>query len=88
MTVNEAIQEFEDEAYHHSLHPAISDEAKAKALQALREKAARENTEQLTNADRIRAMSDEALEVLLCAEGWKGSEYSECLEWLRADCWC
>lgn len=48
MTVNEAIQEFEDEAYHHSLHPTISDEAKAKALQALREKSAREKPEPLT----------------------------------------
>ena len=37
MTINEAIQEFEDEAYHHGLHPVISDEAKAKALWALRE---------------------------------------------------
>ena len=37
MTINEAIQEFEDEAYRHSLHPVISDGAKAKALWALRE---------------------------------------------------
>ena len=37
MAINEAIQEFEDEAYHHGLHPVISDEAKTKALWALRE---------------------------------------------------
>lgn len=33
-----AYQEFEDEAFHHSLHPEISDEAKAVAMVALREK--------------------------------------------------
>ena len=33
-----AIQEFEDEAYHHSAHPAISDKAKAIALAAMLEK--------------------------------------------------
>ena len=37
MEIEKAIQEFEDEAYHHSLHPGISDAAKAVALAALRE---------------------------------------------------
>lgn len=37
-----AYQEFEDEAYHHSLHPEISEESKAVAMVALREKQERE----------------------------------------------
>lgn len=37
----------------------------------------------LTNADRIRAMSDEELAHLLCFEGWQMSEVQECLEWLQ-----
>lgn len=32
-----AIQEFEDNAYYQSLHPVISEEAKAIALKAMRE---------------------------------------------------
>ena len=37
----------------------------------------------ITNADRIRAMSDEELAHLLCFEGWQMSEVQECLEWLQ-----
>ena len=37
----------------------------------------------MTNADRIRAMSDENLAHLLCFEGWQMSEVQECLEWLQ-----
>lgn len=33
--IEKAIQEFEDEAYHHSLHPEISEKAKVTALSAL-----------------------------------------------------
>lgn len=33
--IRAAIQEFEDEAYHHSLHPEISEKSKAVALAAL-----------------------------------------------------
>lgn len=36
-----------------------------------------------TNADRVRAMSDEELAHLLCFEGWQMSEVQECLEWLQ-----
>ena len=43
-----AIQEFEDNAYHPSMKPTISVESKAVALAALREKAARENQKPLT----------------------------------------
>ena len=37
----------------------------------------------ITNADRIRAMSDEELAHLLCFEGWQMSEVQECLAWLQ-----
>ena len=36
-----------------------------------------------TNADKIRAMSDEELAKLLCCTGWRMFEYKECLEWLK-----
>ena len=36
-----------------------------------------------TNADRIRAMSDEELAKLLCCNGWRMIEQKECLEWLQ-----
>lgn len=35
MTLEEAIQEFEDFCYHHSLHPEISNEALVIALKAM-----------------------------------------------------
>ena len=37
----------------------------------------------MTNADRIRAMSDEGLAKLLCCTGWRMIEQKECLEWLQ-----
>ena len=37
----------------------------------------------MTNADRIRAMSDEELAELLCCTGWRMIEQKECLEWLQ-----
>lgn len=37
----------------------------------------------LSNADRIRQMTDEELATLLCLTGWKMSEESECLDWLQ-----
>ena len=37
----------------------------------------------MTNADRIRAMSDEELARLLCCNGWRMIEQKECLEWLQ-----
>ena len=36
-----------------------------------------------TNADKIRAMSDEELAKLLCCTGWRMFEQKECLEWLQ-----
>ena len=39
--------------------------------------------EPMTNADRIRAMSDEELAKLLCCTGWRMIEQKECLEWLQ-----
>ena len=37
----------------------------------------------MTNANRIRAMSDEELAKLLCCTGWRMIEQKECLEWLQ-----
>ena len=37
----------------------------------------------MTNADRIRGMSDEELAKLLCCTGWRMIEQKECLEWLQ-----
>ena len=37
----------------------------------------------MTNADRIRSMSDEELAKLLCCTGWRMIEQKECLEWLQ-----
>ena len=36
-----------------------------------------------TNADRIRAMTDDELAKLLCRTGWRMTEQKECLEWLK-----
>ena len=38
---------------------------------------------EMTNADRIRAMTDEELAKLLCCTGWRMIEQKECLEWLQ-----
>lgn len=37
-----------------------------------------------TNADRIRAMSDEELAELLCIYDWRLGEMDECLAWLQS----
>ena len=36
-----------------------------------------------TNAQKIRAMSDEELAKLLCCTGWRMIEQKECIEWLQ-----
>ena len=36
-----------------------------------------------TNAQKIRAMSDEELAKLLCCTRWRMFEQKECLEWLQ-----
>lgn len=38
---------------------------------------------QLSNADRIRAMTDDQLSTLICSIGWRLSQQKECLEWLK-----
>ena len=38
---------------------------------------------QATNADRIRAMSNEELAKLLCIYDWRLGEMDECLAWLQ-----
>jgi len=55
MTTNEAIQEFMDNAYHESLKPEISVEAKVLAIVALQEKLERETrfSGELANRTRI-----------------------------------
>ena len=50
-----------------------------KALEDVTDK----NIGKMTNADRIRAMSDEELAKLLCCTGWRMFEQKECLEWLQ-----
>ena len=50
-----------------------------KALEDVTDK----NVEKMTNADRIRGMSDEELAKLLCCTGWRMFEQKECLEWLQ-----
>ena len=77
-----AIQDFWDEAFHYSKHK-ISDTSKAIALECMMDAAEHKRTCSSTNADRIRAMSDEELAHLLCFEGWQMSEVQECLEWLQ-----
>ena len=47
-----------------------------KALEDVTDK----NVGKMTNADRIRAMSDEELAKLLCCTGWRMFEQKECLE--------
>ena len=39
--------------------------------------------QKLSNADRIRAMSDEELAKLLCIYDWMLGEMDECLAWLK-----
>ena len=39
--------------------------------------------EPLTNAQKIRFMSDDELAKLLCCTGWRMIEQKECLEWLQ-----
>ena len=41
------------------------------------------NVGKMTNADRIRSMTDEELAELLCCTGWRMIERKECLEWLQ-----
>ena len=42
-----------------------------------------EKKDAITNADHIRAMTDEELAKLLCCTGWRMIEQKECLEWLQ-----
>lgn len=71
MTAQEALQELWDNVLHPTLKPEISEETKAIAIEAI------ENTlrstcsicndpKTVTNADRIRAMSDEELAKGMC----------------------
>ena len=57
-------------------------EALDMAVKAL-EDVADKDVGKMTNAQKIRAMSDEELAKLLCCTGWRMFEYKECLEWLK-----
>ena len=58
-------------------------EALDMAISALRQQENVTNRHQMTNADRIRAMTDEELAKLLCCTGWRMIEQKECLDWLQ-----
>lgn len=62
-----AIQDFWDEKFNHSKHPEISDESKIIAFECMIDEAKRRSTQPSTNADRIRAMDDKEISVLLSA---------------------
>ena len=54
------------------------------AISALRQQETVTNrNEPLTNAQKIRSMTDEELAKLLCCTGWRMIEQKECLEWLQ-----
>ena len=52
-------------------------------LAARYEKATGKKFDAQTNAQKIRAMTDEELAKLLCCTGWRMIEQKECLEWLQ-----
>lgn len=56
-----------------------------KALEDVPDKNVWKN-EPLTNAQKIRSMTDEELAKLLCCTGWRMFEQKECLEWLQQPC--
>ena len=62
-------------------------EAHRAAISALRQqdhfREAAKKVEPLTNAQKIRSMTDEELAKLLCCTGWRMIEQKECLEWLQ-----
>lgn len=63
------------------------DEAFDIAISALRQQDVADKdvgkNEPLTNAQKIRAMTDEEFAKLLCCTGWRMIEQKECLEWLQ-----
>ena len=62
-------------------------EAHRVAISALRQQDVADKdvgkNEPLTNAQKIRSMTDEELAKLLCCTGWRMIERKECLEWLQ-----
>lgn len=39
----------------------------------------------ISNADKIRSLSDEELATIFCTHNWTLAQYSECLEWLKGE---
>lgn len=79
-----AIQDFWDEAFHYSKHK-ISDTSKAIALDCMMDAAERKRTCHSTNADCIRAMSDDELAKFLATK--LNDDFYGCpdliLQWLQ-----
>ena len=92
MNREEAISILERVAHTESKWPGTEDtlEALHMAISALRQQErfgeVTKKVEPLTNAQKIRAMSDEELAKLLCCTGWRMIEQKECLEWLQQPC--
>lgn len=92
MTREDAISILERVAHTESKWPGTEDtlEALHMAISSLRQQEhLREVTkkmEPLTNAQKIRSMSDEELAKLLRCTGWRMIDQKECLEWLQHPC--
>lgn len=66
--IENAIQEFMDNAFHNSLKPDIGDKSKALAIVALKEKLERENPEPLT-LERLREMDGQPVYIVRVEAG-------------------
>lgn len=69
--VEAAILEFEDEAYHHSLHSEISSEAKAVALAAMKEVRIYRNAAELYGIDAMKMMTLTKIQTRICDDNVK-----------------
>ena len=66
--VEAAILEFEDEVYHHSLHPEISSKAKAVALAAMKEVRIYRNAAELYGIDAMTMPILARIKIRACAD--------------------
>ena len=80
----------QEENYFGRMHLQTTIDALDMAISALRQqdhfREVTKKVEPLTNAQKIRSMSDEELAKLLCCTGWRMIEQKECLEWLQQLC--
>lgn len=84
--IEKAIQEFEDEAYHHSLHPEISESAKATALKVLYQfNALEKEVQEYRNAARLYGVDAHTMlmlaksKIVTCADNIRMMERMESL---------